>query len=171
MCGKVSSLRCEADDNQSTEKAAACQKSLASVDAKPVSLGSISDTLDIADGVITLTYVGGKSCSHTGSNRKTVITFTCPDGDEAEGPMFLAEDGDCGYIFEWKTQLACSTKQVDCQITVNGKMYDFSPLSRSDVSGLFLCHLAVSFAFLFFSLLLFFCCGKKKEGRRRNEKL
>ena len=130
ICDKLQD-NCEVDDDSLLGRSAVCQKS--SDSDRWTSLGVTSDKLELLDGVVTLTYDHGKSCGHTNAPRVTTVTFVCPADGQADGLDFLSEDSDCGYHFEFRTALACGSTKVDCQITVNNTVFDFSPLSKDTV--------------------------------------
>lgn len=86
-------------------------------------------------GLITLEYEGGSGNCHGKYNRSTMLAFTCHHGrEDKDGPMFVSEDEDCSYLFEWPTVHACPPFDViECSVTDDsGTYYDLSPLSLLD---------------------------------------
>ncbi|GAB1599449.1 cation-independent mannose-6-phosphate receptor-like [Argonauta hians] len=118
---------------------AACQ-TRSSDSSFVVDIGKSSDELVYEDGVLFLTYKGGKSNCHKKFTRKTLITFTCDSSvDGTAGPHYLEEKFDCTYLFEWPTKYACSHVSVsDCTMQDNkGNDYDFSGLTLTSDNYVF----------------------------------
>jgi len=70
-------------------------------------LGRFSTELSFADGILQLTYINGDYCRTAATNRTAILTFSCVSGSGAGQPVFLYEDNDCNYVFEWETAYAC----------------------------------------------------------------
>ncbi|OWF52457.1 cation-independent mannose-6-phosphate receptor-like [Mizuhopecten yessoensis] len=126
VCGPLqSTTACGAD------QVGICQTKPSNASYK-VNAGMPSSALRYQTGVITLKYLNGKSPCHGKYNRSTIITFLCDHSTNGSaGPVFIKEESDCTYMFEWKTSLACPPfKEEDCSITApNHNQYDLSTLA------------------------------------------
>ena len=89
-----------------------CQLSKGSKDLHH-NAGNYNKRLSYDDGVLSLNYSGGEVCSHSKTQRQTLISFVCDSKAVADGlgkPVFVAETDDCSYYFTWHTRLACERK-------------------------------------------------------------
>ena len=57
--------------------------------------------------MLTLTYNNGDLCKTAQTKRTAIITFICGSSAGDGVPVFLFEDTDCNYIFEWTSAVAC----------------------------------------------------------------
>ncbi|XP_018421109.1 PREDICTED: cation-independent mannose-6-phosphate receptor [Nanorana parkeri] len=63
-------------------------------------------------------------CSKATDKRSSTIFFKC-DEDVANGaPALVTDTKSCSATFEWKTQLACIPRKLDCKFIINRKTYD-----------------------------------------------
>ncbi|XP_071956716.1 cation-independent mannose-6-phosphate receptor-like [Antedon mediterranea] len=107
------------------------------VDGKEVQVHGnlgVSKTSPVIESVghVKLTYSNGDSCDN-GKVSETRIHFICEKGALATSPRLLEKIDGCDYIFEWKTEAACSIETSsgkDCTVRdVNsGYIFNLSPL-------------------------------------------
>eukprot|EP00042_Codosiga_hollandica_P059240 m.908301 g.908301 ORF g.908301 m.908301 type:complete len:2204 (+) comp60100_c0_seq3:1210-7821(+) len=132
LCGLANASCAGANDSN----AAACQTP-SSGSGNTYSLGGASSSLEIDDGILTLTYEDGTLC-HGVYNRSTTIVFVCnASASGAAGPTFLDERSDCNYAFEWQTLLACPPEldPIECTVDDNaGHTFDFSDLAAAQTN-------------------------------------
>jgi insulin-like growth factor 2 receptor len=126
VCGALNTTKCPPGSG-------ACQEYQDS--SRPFfakSLGAWSAAPVLENGILYLKYSMGASCHGNQYNRSVVITFVCGTGTGS--PVFVAETGDCSYLFRWETSAACalSTADVTCVVPdPSGGFYDLSALMRS----------------------------------------
>ena len=76
-------------------------------------VGNYNDGLTYEDGLLSLTYSGGRDGCHGKFERKTIINFRCDYSTYGTaGPTFIREEDNCVYIFDWATHWACMPFQV-----------------------------------------------------------
>ena len=76
-------------------------------------LGNFNGNLTYEDGLLSLTYTGGRLNCHDKYERKTIINFRCDYSTYGtRGPTFVKEGDDCVYIFDWATHWACMPFKV-----------------------------------------------------------
>ncbi|XP_069625297.1 cation-independent mannose-6-phosphate receptor [Ranitomeya imitator] len=68
-------------------------------------------------------------CYPTSEKRRSTIFFKCDESSGKGSPTILSETNGCSVTFEWKTQLACLPKKLDCKFIFNHQMYDLRLLS------------------------------------------
>ncbi|XP_069811536.1 cation-independent mannose-6-phosphate receptor [Dendropsophus ebraccatus] len=72
-------------------------------------------------------------CSSATDNRQSTILFTCDENAGNGSPTYLSDTKGCSAAFEWKTQLACLPRKLDCKFIFNHQTYDLRMLSS--ISG------------------------------------
>ncbi|KNC79495.1 hypothetical protein SARC_08116, partial [Sphaeroforma arctica JP610] len=97
--------------------------------------GQVNRTVGFKNGVLLMTFTGGKACRN-GLTRTSTITFVC-DRTAMGYPVFVEEEDDCSYYFEWRTAAACPALQKNQHVCYavdveSGRMYDLSPLQAHD---------------------------------------
>uniref|UniRef100_A0A8C8S5J2 Insulin like growth factor 2 receptor n=1 Tax=Pelusios castaneus TaxID=367368 RepID=A0A8C8S5J2_9SAUR len=70
-------------------------------------------------------------------NRKSTIIFKCDDNADRGYPQLLSETLGCAVTFEWKTQLICPPKKMECKFILKHKTYDLRVLSSVTGSWFF----------------------------------
>ncbi|KAG8444174.1 hypothetical protein GDO86_009380 [Hymenochirus boettgeri] len=78
---------------------------------------------------LILQYKGGDSCPSESSKRESTILFKCDEQAGLGSPELLSETRQCSAMFEWKTQLVCVPKKMDCKFVLHHKTYDLRMLS------------------------------------------
>ncbi|XP_075719002.1 cation-independent mannose-6-phosphate receptor [Rhinoderma darwinii] len=63
-------------------------------------------------------------CSSATDNRQSTILFKCDESSGKGSPVILSETKGCSATFEWKTQLACLPRKLDCKFIFNHQTYD-----------------------------------------------
>lgn len=100
---------------------------------KPLGLSSARP--DLSGGNLVLTMTNGSLCHNGEFQRELTIIFTCAKGNSLGNPIFLYEEGDCEYIFEWQTSVACG-EPIDpvCKVVdeVTGVVTDFTKFDNID---------------------------------------
>ncbi|XP_056423214.1 cation-independent mannose-6-phosphate receptor isoform X2 [Hyla sarda] len=81
------------------------------------------------EDMIKLQYAGGDPCPQATENRQSTILFKCDESAGKGSPALLSETKGCLATFEWKTQLACLPRKLDCKFIFNNQTYDLSMLS------------------------------------------
>ncbi|XP_075059666.1 cation-independent mannose-6-phosphate receptor [Mixophyes fleayi] len=81
------------------------------------------------EDMIVLQYAGGDSCPQANDSRQSTILFKCDEGAGKGTPGLLSETRGCSATFEWKTQLACLPRKLDCRFIMHHKTYDLRMLS------------------------------------------
>eukprot|EP01134_Creolimax_fragrantissima_P006778 CFRG6778T1 len=97
---------CETLENAATGTACSNHKDTAicETDEKSV-VGKVNRTVGYKDEVLMMTFENGNKCKD-GKSRKSIITFVC-DHKSMGYPVFVEEEDDCSYWFEWHTAAAC----------------------------------------------------------------
>ncbi|XP_075123765.1 cation-independent mannose-6-phosphate receptor isoform X2 [Leptodactylus fuscus] len=67
-------------------------------------------------------YCAGNSAAT--NNRQSTILFKCDESAGKGTPVLLTNDKGCSATFEWKTQLACLPRKLDCKFILNHQTYD-----------------------------------------------
>ncbi|XP_063773902.1 cation-independent mannose-6-phosphate receptor [Pseudophryne corroboree] len=81
------------------------------------------------EDMIVLQYSGGDECPSTKDRRQSTILFKCDESAGKGKPVLLSETSECSAAFEWKTQLACLPRKLDCKFIMHHKTYDLRMLS------------------------------------------
>ena len=104
MCGGSNQIGCVGSNVSSCQIKKADPKS-------NWTLGLKNDKLYYYDGMLNLTYTGGKKCLN-GVSRKTHITFLCNRSavDDGIGEPEFEKENHCIYNFRWFTKYACPEK-------------------------------------------------------------
>ncbi|XP_077977392.1 cation-independent mannose-6-phosphate receptor-like [Glandiceps talaboti] len=80
--------------------------------------------------VLKLVYTGGDTCPGSSEKTRTTIQFECDETVGLGSPRMFSIEGDCAYVFQWKTNLACALSSEPCVTSYNGKTYDLKVLSQ-----------------------------------------
>ncbi|XP_053567150.1 cation-independent mannose-6-phosphate receptor [Bombina bombina] len=73
-------------------------------------------------------------CSNSTDTRESTIIFKCDESVKSGKPVVLSEAMDCSVTFEWKTNVVCLPKKMECKFIQKHKTYDlrmFSSLTSS----------------------------------------
>ncbi|OXB70385.1 UNVERIFIED_CONTAM: hypothetical protein H355_002798, partial [Colinus virginianus] len=86
------------------------------------------------DGSLSITYLNGDTCKDK-QRYSTRIIFQC---DQTMGSPVLEQEGDCEFVFVWRTLAACPVHKAegeDCQVKDPryGHVYNLKPLSNRDI--------------------------------------
>lgn len=98
-------------------------------------------SLTMTDGNVVLVYPLGVPCFIDRSKQyQTIISFTCPEEAEQEGPSFDFYD-DCTHFITFKSRQVCLPdnryEAISCSVTdPKGVLYDLSPLRQGNVEHL-----------------------------------
>ncbi|XP_055495415.1 LOW QUALITY PROTEIN: cation-independent mannose-6-phosphate receptor [Leucoraja erinacea] len=68
-------------------------------------------------------------CSNATATRRSTIIFRCEDAVEVGRPEVLSETLSCSTTFEWKTNVICPPKRMECKVVHSHKTYDLRMLS------------------------------------------
>lgn len=61
--------------------------------------------------------------------RRSTIFFKCDEHAARGAPVLVSDTKGCSATFEWKTQLACLPRKLDCKFIIDHKSYDLRMLS------------------------------------------
>ncbi|XP_068088128.1 cation-independent mannose-6-phosphate receptor [Hyperolius riggenbachi] len=89
------------------------------------------------ESMLVLQYAGGDPCPSAQESRRSTILFKCDENARNELPVLVNEDKECSATFEWKTDLACLPKKLDCKFIIKHKTYDLRMLSSLTGSWVF----------------------------------
>ncbi|XP_060722164.1 cation-independent mannose-6-phosphate receptor [Tachysurus vachellii] len=68
-------------------------------------------------------------CSSVTAKRQSTILFTC-DRTVGQGkPQLLSETQACSSTFQWRTDVVCPPKKMECKLVSHHQTYDLRPLS------------------------------------------
>ncbi|KAM9656105.1 cation-independent mannose-6-phosphate receptor isoform 1-T1 [Morphnus guianensis] len=86
------------------------------------------------DGSLSIIYLNGDTCKDK-QRYSTRIIFQC---DQTMGSPVFEQEGDCEFIFVWRTLAACPIHKAegeDCQVKDPryGHVYNLKPLSNKDI--------------------------------------
>ncbi|XP_051469304.1 cation-independent mannose-6-phosphate receptor isoform X1 [Apus apus] len=76
-------------------------------------------------------------CGHATARRESTIIFTCDENAGVGRPYFLSETLGCAVTFEWKTQVVCPPKKMECKFVQKHRTYDLRMLSSLTGSWIF----------------------------------
>ncbi|KAM4770926.1 cation-independent mannose-6-phosphate receptor [Rhinophrynus dorsalis] len=68
-------------------------------------------------------------CSTSLENRESTILFKCDVHAGTGNPVLFSETRGCSATFEWKTQVVCLPRKMDCKFVQHHKTYDLRMLS------------------------------------------
>ncbi|KAG9484081.1 hypothetical protein GDO78_009795 [Eleutherodactylus coqui] len=68
-------------------------------------------------------------CSSATDIRQSTILFRCDENSGKGSPELQSVTKECSALFEWKTQLACLPRKLDCKFIFNHQTYDLRMLS------------------------------------------
>ncbi|MEE6475517.1 hypothetical protein FKM82_010780, partial [Ascaphus truei] len=68
-------------------------------------------------------------CSNSTGKRESTILFKCDESAGIGKPVLLSETLDCSATFEWKTQVVCLPRKMECKFMQKHKTYDLRMLS------------------------------------------
>ncbi|XP_058881252.1 cation-independent mannose-6-phosphate receptor [Acipenser ruthenus] len=68
-------------------------------------------------------------CSNVTGKRRSTIIFKCDQTVRNGNPQLLSETMGCAATFEWKTNLVCPPKKMECKVVYKHKTYDLRILS------------------------------------------
>ncbi|XP_066452075.1 cation-independent mannose-6-phosphate receptor [Eleutherodactylus coqui] len=68
-------------------------------------------------------------CSSATDIRQSTILFRCDENSGKGSPELQSATKECSALFEWKTQLACLPRKLDCKFIFNHQTYDLRMLS------------------------------------------
>ncbi|XP_053150803.1 cation-independent mannose-6-phosphate receptor [Hemicordylus capensis] len=66
-------------------------------------------------------------CANVTAQRQSTIIFKCDDSDAK--PQLLSETHGCAVTFEWKTQIVCPPRKMECKFVLKHQTYDLRVLS------------------------------------------
>uniref|UniRef100_A0A8B9QBB8 Insulin like growth factor 2 receptor n=1 Tax=Apteryx owenii TaxID=8824 RepID=A0A8B9QBB8_APTOW len=86
------------------------------------------------DGSLSIIYLNGDACKDN-QRYSTRIIFQC---DQTMGSPVFEQEGDCEFIFVWRTLAACPVHKAEgdnCQVKdpKYGHVYNLKPLSNKDI--------------------------------------
>lgn len=144
-CGKNKNVVANPDSHP--ECGTACQVTIQNSDYTTIDIGNkaVGDSIEAIRGQcgktplgVKVRLVGGKACS-SGLKRETLVSYFCHDEPEDRhvGPYEVA--GNCAYEYQLFTKDACPTSKPKavavsknkCRYEANGKVYDLSPLKKT----------------------------------------
>ncbi|XP_062980546.1 cation-independent mannose-6-phosphate receptor [Elgaria multicarinata webbii] len=76
-------------------------------------------------------------CVSGSGYRESTIIFKCDDSAGDGNPQLLSETLGCAVTFEWKTQVVCPPRKMECKFVQNHKTYDLRMLSSLTGSWIF----------------------------------
>ncbi|MGH0163075.1 UNVERIFIED_CONTAM: hypothetical protein FKN15_044134 [Acipenser sinensis] len=68
-------------------------------------------------------------CGNVTGKRRSTIIFKCDQTVRNGNPQLLSETMGCATTFEWKTNLVCPPKKMECKVVYKHKTYDLRILS------------------------------------------
>lgn len=69
--------------------------------------------------------------------RESTIIFKCDENGNNGSPQLLSETLGCSVTFEWRTQLLCPPRKMECKFIQKHKTYDLRILSSLTGSWVF----------------------------------
>ncbi|XP_076467139.1 cation-independent mannose-6-phosphate receptor-like [Babylonia areolata] len=134
VCGPLG-IACGKDHD---EDKPVCQVKTGTTDEGKILGDEHHKLLRYSDGQLSLVYKNGDQC-HTKFRRTTIINFQC-DLNATDGGVGIPEfreEGDCTYIFDWKTRYACidHPEGSGCHVVHDGKLFDLSSLTLEQGSN------------------------------------
>ncbi|KAM4694239.1 cation-independent mannose-6-phosphate receptor [Discoglossus pictus] len=69
------------------------------------------------------------NCSSSTAMRESTILFKCDEGAKDGSPVILSETSGCSVTFEWRTNVVCLPRRMECKFIHNRKTYDLRMLS------------------------------------------
>ncbi|KAK2501049.1 hypothetical protein MC885_011037 [Smutsia gigantea] len=76
-------------------------------------------------------------CRHSKSHRTSTIIFKCDEDADMGKPQVYSEIRGCEVTFEWKTNVVCPPKKMECKFIWKHKTYDLRLLSSLTGSWFF----------------------------------
>ncbi|XP_034964504.2 cation-independent mannose-6-phosphate receptor isoform X1 [Zootoca vivipara] len=76
-------------------------------------------------------------CVNGNGRRESTIIFKCDDNADDGSPQLLSETNGCAVTFEWKTQVVCPPRKMECKFIQKHKTYDLRMLSSLTGSWIF----------------------------------
>ncbi|XP_061480276.1 cation-independent mannose-6-phosphate receptor isoform X2 [Rhineura floridana] len=76
-------------------------------------------------------------CVNDNGHRESTIIFKCDDNADDGSPQLVSERLGCAVIFEWKTQVVCPPRKMECKFIQKHKTYDLRVLSSLTGSWIF----------------------------------
>nr|XP_060609655.1 cation-independent mannose-6-phosphate receptor [Anolis sagrei ordinatus] len=76
-------------------------------------------------------------CGNVFGHRESTIIFKCDDNAGNGSPQLLSETLGCAVTFEWKTQVVCPPRKMECKFIQEHKTYDLRVLSSLTGSWVF----------------------------------
>ncbi|KAL8185996.1 UNVERIFIED_CONTAM: hypothetical protein K2H54_061273 [Gekko kuhli] len=76
-------------------------------------------------------------CGNVTGHRESTFIFKCDDSAGNGSPRLLSETLDCAVTFEWKTQVVCPPRKMECKFIQQHKTYDLRVLSSLTGSWMF----------------------------------
>uniref|UniRef100_A0A6J0UVP4 Cation-independent mannose-6-phosphate receptor isoform X1 n=1 Tax=Pogona vitticeps TaxID=103695 RepID=A0A6J0UVP4_9SAUR len=76
-------------------------------------------------------------CGNVSGHRESTIIFKCDENAGDGSPQLLSETLGCSVTFEWKTQVVCPPRKMECKFIQKHKTYDLRVLSSLTGSWVF----------------------------------
>uniref|UniRef100_A0A8C5WXI9 Insulin like growth factor 2 receptor n=1 Tax=Laticauda laticaudata TaxID=8630 RepID=A0A8C5WXI9_LATLA len=76
-------------------------------------------------------------CVNEAGQRESTIIFKCDENANNGSPQLLSETLGCSVTFEWRTQLLCPPRKMECKFIQKHKTYDLRILSSLTGSWVF----------------------------------
>ncbi|KAM7135316.1 cation-independent mannose-6-phosphate receptor isoform 2-T2 [Molossus nigricans] len=76
-------------------------------------------------------------CRQSNSHRTSAIIFKCDEDADVGRPQVFSETRGCEVTFEWKTNVVCPPKKMECRFIQGHKTYDLRLLSSLTGSWIF----------------------------------
>ncbi|XP_054826091.1 cation-independent mannose-6-phosphate receptor [Eublepharis macularius] len=76
-------------------------------------------------------------CGNVTGRRESTFIFKCDDSAGNGRPRLLSETLDCAVTFEWRTQVVCPPRKMECKFIQEHRTYDLRVLSSLTGSWMF----------------------------------
>ncbi|XP_013094789.2 cation-independent mannose-6-phosphate receptor-like [Biomphalaria glabrata] len=125
-------------DEKGETGGASCVDSAVCLIGSPSQSGSYGDAgqgkFQKDTAYLMLKFSQGRPCSSGTSKAQSIIYFKCNRTAGKGQPELMGKEDDCQVTFLWQTDLVCPVDKMDCLITYQGLLFDFSFLSRESNS-------------------------------------
>lgn len=124
VCGSVTEPLCK--------KSSVCEMSGSGSTKSATSFGiSKAMTMDFKhdEQAILAKYGGGDTCPQGSAKYQSSILFICDQSAGRGSPQPLPKATDCSTTFEWRTNIVCPPKKMECKLVSSHKTFDLGTLS------------------------------------------